>query len=371
MSTELPGGIVAVKLTDVDLTQAFGNDDTVLLVKGGKLYRLPASVLAKNPQARGGDDAPSNAVGDNDDIYVESSGKIYQKRAGGYVLIATIKIPEATSPATPAVLDEAIPTDVIVGALNAGVTLPKGMTFTEYVKAISTKIFTPTLNGPSFGLSHNQGGLRKVAEFVNVALTFNYDQGSIYQPWNSQTQNPRSGAATNYNFLGTINQATNIYTKNNHQVIAGNNSFSATITYAAGPQPKDSKGGNFDQPLAGSTATRSTSFEGVYAIYATSQAITNLSEQALASQLNGWQYVIDLASESGQNKQTFWLPNYLWTINRPLSGVQLYNPLTGSFDNANKITDFTVSAQTIAGVAGKTYTYNGPGRGAVKIRITS
>ena len=267
--------------------------------------------------------------------------------------------------------------DVTVGNLNAGDQYSVGtlVALSETIVKMASKTYYPTFTAPSFGLSHNAGSLRKIGDTINVLLTFTFNRGAITGKtvnniWQAGTfQDYRAGNRTNYNFLGSYDTLSNTYTKEGHVVIQGVNTFQANVTYADGPQPVDSKNLPYSTPLPGGTsANQSTSFEGVYPLYATTVNIATATEQALVSMISGNNIQMTLVAESGGNKQFFEIPT-AWYNSRPLTQVQYFNPISGQFDTTNKISDFTITDVTEGGVAYKRATYNGANRGAITIKL--
>ena len=78
----------------------------------------------------------------------------------------------------------------------------------------------------------------------------------------------------------------------------------------------------------------STSFEGVYPLFATTSNITTLTQQTLVSMLTGNNISMTLVAETGGNKQKFEIPT-AWTgapTNKPLLGILTYNSVSGNYE---------------------------------------
>lgn len=267
--------------------------------------------------------------------------------------------------------------DVTVGAINAGDVVPSGTDIQELVELLGSKTFDPTFVNPTFGLINN-AGLRVVGSSSNFTLTFNFNRGSILGAkvlgvWNPSTvQNPRAGAATSYTLNG-VTQLGNSLVVSGYTVMQGTNSFNGTVTYVDGVQPLNSKDEPFDSPFSAGTSTvQSTSFEGVFPLFASTVNITTATQQALVSMLTATNIQINLIGESGGNKQFFEIPD-AWLATRALVSVQYFNALSGQFDTINKIADFAVTSvtETVEGnsIGYKRYTYTGADRGSLLIRL--
>lgn len=267
---------------------------------------------------------------------------------------------------------------VSIGAISAGDTISLNTTLNQFIEQLLVTTYNPTLTGPSFSLANNAGSLRRIGSVINVLLTFTFNRGSILGANNPTVwdplvlQNFRAGAATSYT-INAVTQGTNTLTVVNHTVVSGNNTFTGTVTYATGAQPLDSDGNPHDSPLVGGTsASQSTSFEGVYPIFATTSSIGTLSEQGLYSMLSGNNIELTLVAETGGNKQKFELPNS-WVSSRPLTKVEYFNTVSNQFDPTNKISDFTETtvSETVEGssITYKRYTNSSSDRGALKIKL--
>ncbi len=234
------------------------------------------------------------------------------------------------------------------GIYEVGDIILAGTKVTDVTKnMLSLPTQTPVLQAPSFSLSDNANNLYKVGSLVTFTLTFNFNRGKILGDlsngiWNaSLEQAKRAGEATNYNIeetdLGVINTLEII----NHNVILGQNEFSGTVDYAQGPQPYDSAQNNFNQPLAaGTSQERTTSFEGVYPVFANTGNITVISEQGLLSHsINN--FVKTIPSETAVNKHTFEIPK-VWLDNNAITAIYFYSNLIGDFDtNTNLLSSFS------------------------------
>jgi len=269
-----------------------------------------------------------------------------------------------------AVLLENVTSNIASGATPAGTLFNIGMSFTEYVKLKEITTYYPILTSPIFSIANDQVSLLKIASVVNVGLTFNFNKGGIVLQ--GVFQNFRAGAATTFNLNGIV-QAGNVLTVLNHAVTRGINNFLGLVNYGIGSQPKDSNNADFNTPLAaGTSATQTTSFEGVYPLFGSTVSITVATEQALVSMITGNNIQVNLVAESGGNKQFFEIPD-AWLTARPLVQINYFNTVSNQFDTANKLTDFTITSvnKTIQGVLTgyKKYTYNGSDRANVLIRL--
>jgi len=166
-----------------------------------------------------------------------------------------------------------IKSNLQVGAIKAQQTIAKGTTLQDFVEKLLLTTFTPTFIPPSFDLSNDATNPSEVGSRISFVLTFAFNKGKIEGKlvndiWNpTALQNYRTGNLSYYTITGTQQQQ-NTLTKSNYEVLNGSNTFSGTVTYLVGPQPKDSKGADYDSPYpAGTSASQSTSFTGLYPYY--------------------------------------------------------------------------------------------------------
>lgn len=283
---------------------------------------------------------------------------------------------------------EDIVADVTSGAWEAGSKLNKGSSVWDAIKKFVSKTFYPTLVSPTFSMSSGGESYRVIGSTTNLPLSLGYNAGSILGlksggVWNAgSTQNPRAGAATSYKFkTGTgsliTSQATNAYTVNNYVTVAGANTFKGSIAYGAGVQPKDSTDANYDAPFpAGDSVDQVTSFEGVYPVFAATvtSGIANFEQLPLVSNQNGSVFIIDSLAAETSVKQRIIYPKKIVDNGKSITKIEYWNPVSGSFDPANKIADFTLSDTTklveSVAVDYKLLTHNGSDRGAIKVRVT-
>lgn len=276
--------------------------------------------------------------------------------------------------ASPSSLTETIPVTNEVGGFSPGDTEPEGTTFTEMWKKLLTSIFYPTYLAPSANLTDNATNLQKIGETITFGLTMDFDRGKIAGKvvggiWQPNTlQDYRSGLATSYTINGAQPQPGNTLQVANYPVVQGDNEFSASVSYAAGPPPKDSTGANFETPLAAGTLNDTVKFEGVHPLFATTATITTATEQALVSMVSGNNIELDLVAETGGSKQFFDIPQ-AWLNNRPLSKVEFYNPVSGSFDPTDQTATFTATDVQHGTVDYKRYTNITSDRGAITLRL--
>lgn len=288
-------------------------------------------------------------------------------------------------------LDPSLAMPNTVGGIPAGTTVYdlQGDSLRSILNDLLFPTVNPTYVAPSGSFNDNVANLQEIGAMINPQFTASFIRGQILVSGNFQDY--RSGLPNQYVFTDvsantllidvSSSSLSNIQTVNNYLVKIGSQSFTSTIYYDAGPQPYDNKGNPYGTPLsAGSVGPYSTSFEGVYPLFATTSNITTLTQQTLVSMLSGNNISMTLVAETGGNKQKFEIPTS-WTgapTNRPLVGVQQYNTFSSQWDTpggslAASLTLWSTSSVTES-VQGNIinytrYEYNGTDRGSVQIRL--
>ena len=272
-----------------------------------------------------------------------------------------------------------------VGGINSGDTpFTSGKSLHQIVQSIFYPALPPVIIYTSLAFSTGQSSLLEIGTTItSLSLAATTTRGSsVISPQPTKYM----GLPTQYAFSGlnsttgtglpttnTTTSLSNTLTVSNYSVVQGsnNNTFQVIMSYSAGNTPVYDDGSTYtDATFTNSgTKTSTASFEGVYAIYATTVGITTQTKQTLYSMLTGNNIQFTLIAEADvTNRQTFWLP-VAWTSGRPLTAVNYYNTVSSSFDSTNKISDFTTTSTTIGGVSYTVYTYNGTQRGNQLIKI--
>lgn len=162
------------------------------------------------------------------------------------------------------VLSEDVLATVETGAIEAGETIPQGTDFTQFVKKLLQKIFSPTFVAPFATLTSSVTGTREIGDNINTTLTVTFNRGQILGTlnldgtWNpTGVQNFRAGVANTFVIDGNAPQAGNSLSVN-RVIISGANSFNASVNHAEGVQPTNSLNQPFDIPLPAGTVNTNT-----------------------------------------------------------------------------------------------------------------
>lgn len=257
--------------------------------------------------------------------------------------------------------------------------------FAETMDQMFYPLINPELNSPYNTFSSDANSLYEVDETLNINFEAAFDRGEIFIQ--SNFQDYRSGSPTNYYYNSPIDGSIStpidssslIDNQNiNYTIVSGLQSWENIVSYSEGPQPKDSKGNDYNIPLAdGSTSPKLVTIEGVYPLFATSVDISTLTKEPLRSMVNANNIVIDLSPETGGFRQEFYIP-IAWTNSRPLTGIESFNTFNQkwTYQGGTQISslDFwTLSAEdlTIQGnlISYTKYTYNSSERGTMKIKL--
>lgn len=252
-----------------------------------------------------------------------------------------------------------------LGGIKAGTKASdlKGKPLSEVLDALLFPVVNPTFVAPTATLTLDSS-VARTQEIGAVAptadkFTHSFNKGSINIA--GKKQNDRSGAETGFSLkCNNGNIPTTFAT-------VGSYTYVGTVSYAAGPQPKDSKGNNKSTPLAaGSVTTPSVVVNAVYPYFANTKSAADLTKQPLTTN----NYIeVSCVSENSQNRHAFALPA---TYN--VTKIEYFDTVANKY-NPMATSDFTgvVYSQTVQGnpVQYKKYSRNTQGlSAATKFKIT-
>ena len=252
-----------------------------------------------------------------------------------------------------------------LGGIKAGTKASdlKGKPLSEVLDALLFPVVNPTFAAPTATLTLDSSVARtqEVGAVAPTAdkFTHSFNKGSINIA--GKKVNDRAGAETGFSLkCNNGNIPTTFAT-------AGSYTYAGTVSYAAGPQPKDSKGNNKSTPLAaGSVTTPSIVVNAVYPYFANTKSAAELTKQPLTT-IN---YIeVSCVSENSQNRHAFALPA---TYN--VTKIEYFDTVANKY-NPMAVSDFTgvVYSQTVQGnsVQYKKYSRNTQGlSAATKFKIT-
>lgn len=283
-------------------------------------------------------------------------------------------------------LDPSVQMPDPVGGIPAGTYVSdlEGDTFSSLWDNLLFPTAFPALISPNNSFSDNVSNLQEIGAIINITFTANFSRGAINPQYPPTSEPFRSGLPNSYNYTGVglvdvfTNALSNSQTVTNYTVISGIQTWTNIVNYDAGVQPYDSKGNPYSSPLpAGSTSSKSTTFEGVYPLFGTTVTIVTLTQQSLVSMINANNIQISLVSESGGNKQKIDIPN-TWLVSRPLVGIQQFNTASNSWEYpggsaAASLAIWSTSSTSHIiqgnGVGYTQYTHNGSDRGDTLVRL--
>ena len=263
-------------------------------------------------------------------------------------------------------LEDTLTASVSVGGISSGNSYSAGTFLETIFRDMLDPVQNPTFTNPSVSLAANPTGtLLEVGATKTVTLTATFNRGTITPAYG--TSGYRSGPATDYTLNGGTPQAGNSWS--DIIVDETNKSFSAVVNYSAGEQPKNSKGEDYDTPLAaGSVSTSTMTYEFVNALWANTSDITSVAKLPLISK-SAKLKEFNFPAATVANPEVFEVPAS-WTI----TAVEYYDEVfTHAWSDCSSeftITDTTEKDAANVDTAYKRYTCNlGVDMGARKIRI--
>lgn len=260
-------------------------------------------------------------------------------------------------------LEDDLTTSVTVGGITSGTTYPADTPLETILRNMLNPVAYPTLTNPSASLTATGAKLLETGASQSVTFTLTLNRGSISPQYTAESPY-RSGEATQYRFDSEM-------TTNNtfvRTVTSAVTSYYGNIDYAAGVQPKDSVGNNYNSPLpAGTVKSNTINYEFVSAIWANTADITSIAKLALVSK-SAKQKDFAFPAQTVANPEVFDIP-----ADFNVTAVQVKNDLSGVYEDA--LSQFTVTNVTHNDAAGnavnyKRYTFNlGYDTGARSVRV--
>lgn len=180
-------------------------------------------------------------------------------------------------------LDPSVATVEKLGGINAGTTVAQ-LTGKSYDEIFDTLIFptvNPTLTAPSASISlKNYSNIQEIGADALTAANFDvgFNPGAITLA--GKKQNNRAGAQ-NVEASKILYGSTKVESLPS-KVTAGEMDYYYRAAYAEGPQPKDSKGNNYQTPLtAGSVDSKKTTVTGYRAAYSGLVSTNAITEEVI------------------------------------------------------------------------------------------
>ena len=290
------------------------------------------------------------------EVYVAEEDKYYQLIDEPTTTIDSWRLRAAGSGGGGSTIEQSIEVTEAVGGLTPGKTYAAGEEMEQILRDMLNPLKYPTLTNPSATLSFASGESNLVEDGTtdirkNIVCSFN--RGSISPAYG--TDGYRAGAAESYtdSVSGTA-QASGTF--NNVQWPASGG-VSVTVAYAAGPQPKDSHGNNYDNPLPANTVTSNTiDIVKVKAFYANTTDITSIDKLPLFNHNTTKSKEFVFPPQTVANPEVFDIPASL-TVTK----IEVLNTLSGKFELLEgefSITDVTHQNPAGSDVQYKRYTDN-------------
>lgn len=232
-----------------------------------------------------------------------------------------------------------------VGGVSVGDQYKQGTLLEQVLRDILNPMDNPVLTPPSAMVRSDINLLQESGTDTTALFTVIFSRGSINPAYG--TDGYRSGEAESYSFNGGDAQTENTF---NATVNANHKDFYGTVAYAAGEQPKNSKGEDYDEPLAAGSVTSPTiSFEFVDAIWASTVTSGVATKQALLSKSVG-QKVFDFPAQTATAVELFDIPSS-WTVR----SIEVWNELTSRYESCAD--EFDTSNVTHENAAGEAVNY--------------
>lgn len=299
------------------------------------------------------------------EVFVEEELKKYTLIDEDPTDINSWRVESASSGGGDSTLQAGISVSETVGGLKPGDTFAAGDDIETVLRNMLDPLKYPQLTDPTLVLRSSGSNVLEKGATQNVTLTAAFNPGSISPAYG--TSGKRSGDATGYELVGVENSSNSTGTWSDIVVSEANASFTAKATHAAGEQPKNSHGGDYDSPLPASEVTsNAVTFTFVYCMFSNSSDIGVIAKHAPTTT----KFTTMLfPPQTTANPETFSIPAS-WT----LSKLEVLNDMSGKFEDVSS--EFTVTDETRQDAAGndvayKKYTDNrGYNAGSRTIKVT-
>lgn len=231
-------------------------------------------------------------------------------------------LPKGDKSETADYLEEALTVKEAQGKYKVGDVILKDTSLEDIIINMLTKKNVPTITEPSVSISGSGNKLLETGATQNVTITLTLNRGSISPAYG--TDGYRVGEATAYSLNGGGEQVENTFSET---VSESNASFTGTIKYAAGPQPKDDEGENYDEAKeAGSLTTSALVYEFVDPIYSNAANINTIAKEPLVKRSVGEKTFV-FPPCTVANPEVFEVPAS-WSV----LAVEVLNDMSGKFE---------------------------------------
>ena len=260
-------------------------------------------------------------------------------------------------------LEQTLDVTETVGGVTSGTTYTTGTKLEKIFRDMLDPVKYPTFTAPSATLSATGSKLLETGSSLATTMTITFNRGAITPAYG--TSGYRAGEATGYTLADSESQVSNEFSVT---VTSAKTSYQGTASYAAGEQPKDSKGNDYSTPLAAGTVNTNTiSYEFVDAMWSNVSNIGTIAKMSLVSKSTKQRDMV-FPAQTVANPEVFDIPAS-WTV----TAVQVKNDLSGAYEDASSqftVTDTTHNDAGGTSVAYKRYTFNmGMATGARTVRV--
>lgn len=173
------------------------------------------------------------------------------------------------------IINKEITAAITVGGIDEGSVFPIGTKMEDMWSALLEPTLYPTYVAPSATLTYAADSYYEVGATIPAKTsTVAYNAGAIVL--NGVVQNPRGGAATQYavdttgadtDYNATDASSGSFSVPALTRATKGQIKIFGTVSYAEGAQPKDSKGNDYDSPLAAGTVSASKTMNFIQAFF--------------------------------------------------------------------------------------------------------
>ena len=239
-------------------------------------------------------------------------------------------------------LENQITATVSVGGVPSGKVYTVGTDLEAILTDLLNPLAYPELTPPSVTLTTTDSTVVEIGSTANATLTATFNRGSISPAYG--TSGYRAGDTVIYALNGGTPQTENTF---DVTVTEGNYSFVVNAAYSEGEQPLDSKGNDYDEPLAaGNINSSALEFEFVYAWWGNGADASTIEKMALMSK-KPKATTINFPAVADDQKETFDVPTG-WVV----KDIKTFNTFSNKWETCmSTFSSTNVTHENPAGTA--------------------
>lgn len=241
----------------------------------------------------------------------------------------------------------------------------EGKSFSQLFDMILFTTVNPSFTNPSVTINSTWGTTNRSVEVgtagpAQSTFSYNFNKGSIVIVYPDGTRDTSQGGRSGNEISHQYTPATFPST-----IPWGTTTYTIKVNYAQGPQPKDSKGNNYDSPLAAGSVSANYTVKGGYYYYAGLGTLNQASmkKTILTSDVN---YAENTFDGEVSDRWTWWIP-----AKKIATKMEFFDTGSNTYKDDNLSSNWNSESVTINGINyTKLTNKNTTKRGSIKLKVT-